>query len=86
MNLTIAAVLAILVLFAGMYYLMPEGIPGMENYTGVVDSSGESNGMIGRLYDDLTELAWYPHQVFLAIVLGTAVVSGIVVYWRRIED
>ena len=31
MNVTIVAILAVLVLFAGLYYLMPEGIPGMEN-------------------------------------------------------
>ena len=86
MDKTIAAILAVLFAFVGLYLVMPEGIPEAGTNTKIADMPPEGNGMIGRLLDGLAELTWHPAQLLILVLTVGAFSAGMVVYWRRIKD
>jgi hypothetical protein len=86
MDKTIAAILAVLLAFTGLYLMMPEGLPGAGTSTKIADMPSEGNGMLGRIMDGLAELTWHPAQLFILILMVSASLAGMAVYWKRIKD
>jgi hypothetical protein len=86
MDATIVAILAVLVVFAGMYVMVPDEISVMGSSTQLADAPNEGNGMIGRVIGSMAELTWYPYHFLIIIIIVIGALTGLAVYWRSIQD
>lgn len=86
MSKTLLAIVAVVALFAASYMFMPSTMDWLKENYRPVEMPYENNGIIGRMFEGFADLYWNPGvMAFSLATLGLAT-TGLVYYWRNVED
>ncbi len=86
MDKTILAITGVLILFTGLYLMMPEGLGGFSQGSQLDGMAEEGNGLFGRVIERVADMTWHPVELLSILTVTMLVTAGLAVYWKGIQD
>jgi hypothetical protein len=86
MDKPMLAVVILLILSIGAVLSIPAGSPVPGADTTLNNVPREDNGIVGRFLEGMADLYWNPFQMVVVFTVSLISLSGLLVYWRHIQD